>query len=430
MIGYCHKDSGKPWFTIHLHNISPEDVRIGRSQHALWGAGSLKNRQVLTTRNIFERCMVFAEVHTTAGIQRTMQDILCEMMQTGTYTPNAQWVIPHQGRGMSHRRANAVWKMLTCPPNVTPEDVHLVFFYEGDPGYGISGQFQANHIGHYLSQGAPGAALAAPGLHNPTLAFHDQPMDALVVEDREGSPTIAHVSTARDAKRLADAMQGGATAEEACDKLGLPCDSPAAQQPWVPMPPDVLYAELIDSGYTHTEALQAMGLTVPEASPPPSTPLPNSALLDHNLRDRTEWEAAGGPSSFKNPAPPQPTSHAAHGASPNAGEADHNLHEPADWEAAGGPSSSKDPAPPPRPKTRSRKRVQFRETSTFDIMRATLGIAGGAAAFLRQEKAAGWHDDDEGDDFDMGDLVARMLDNVDPDDVDPEILQCMLEMSD
>lgn len=197
MIGYCHKDSGKPWFTIHLHNISPNDVRTGRSEHALWGAGSLKNRQVLSTRNIFDRCMVFAEVHTTAGIQRSMQDVLCEMMQTGTYIPNAQWVIPHQGRGMSHRRAAAVWKMLTCPPNVTPEDVHLVFFWEGDHNHGISGPFQPNHIGHYLSMAAPAAA----GAPNASLTFQDQPMDALVFEDRAGSPIVAHVSNACDAKR-------------------------------------------------------------------------------------------------------------------------------------------------------------------------------------------------------------------------------------
>lgn len=194
------------------------------------------------------------------------------------------------------------------------------------------------------------------------------------------------------------------------------------------MPPDALYAELVGSGYTHIEALQAMGATAPHASPPLSTPSPNSALPDHNLHDRAEWEAAGGPSSSKHPAPPTPSSHALHGPSPNANEPDHNLHDRAEWEAAGGPSSSTQPTPAQPPNKRSRKRAASRETSTFDIMHATLGVAGGAAAFLRQEKAAGRPDD--ADDCDMGDFVALMLDSVDPAELDPEILQCMLELAD
>lgn len=52
------------------------------------------------------------------------QRILLEMIQSGKYYPAATWVIPYQGRGMSHERCQALWRMITAPTTVQPEHVH------------------------------------------------------------------------------------------------------------------------------------------------------------------------------------------------------------------------------------------------------------------------------------------------------------------
>jgi hypothetical protein len=46
------------------------------------------------------------------------------MLRTGKYFPGAMWVIPYQGRGMSHERARALWRMIVAPNTVQPEHVH------------------------------------------------------------------------------------------------------------------------------------------------------------------------------------------------------------------------------------------------------------------------------------------------------------------
>lgn len=70
---------------VQLHNITAAEVEVGLSEYLKYGAGSLKKRTALTPRNIFEKAMLFSEMH-LRGVPIgafTFQQTLLEMLRTG-----------------------------------------------------------------------------------------------------------------------------------------------------------------------------------------------------------------------------------------------------------------------------------------------------------------------------------------------------------
>jgi hypothetical protein len=109
---------------VSLHNITAADVAVGRQEYMKYGAGSLKKKTGLTPRNIFEKAMLFTEMHlrnTPLG-QLTFPQTVLEMLITGKYYP-VGFVTPYGGRGLSHERAAAQWRLQTTPETAQPEDI-------------------------------------------------------------------------------------------------------------------------------------------------------------------------------------------------------------------------------------------------------------------------------------------------------------------
>jgi hypothetical protein len=109
---------------VQLHNITEADVAVGREEYLKYGAGSLKKKTSLTPRNIFAKAMLFTEMHlhNTPMGQLTFPQTLVEMLHTGKYYPEG-FVLPYGGRGLSHERAGAQWRLQTAPETAQPEDI-------------------------------------------------------------------------------------------------------------------------------------------------------------------------------------------------------------------------------------------------------------------------------------------------------------------
>ncbi len=97
------------------------------------GASDLKNRTVLSGRNMFDKAMHFHMFRMGRAGNMTLQRVLLKMLQTGKYTPAATWIMPTAGRGMDVERANALWRVCTEPKSTSPEDVVSIFFNEEPP---------------------------------------------------------------------------------------------------------------------------------------------------------------------------------------------------------------------------------------------------------------------------------------------------------
>jgi hypothetical protein len=112
-------------YRIERYNITDADVEVGRAEYMKYGAGSLKKRTALTPRNIFDKAMVFTEMHAKgapAGML-SFQATILEMLRTGKYYP-VGWQNPYGGKGLNHERAAAQWRIMVSPATVQPEDIH------------------------------------------------------------------------------------------------------------------------------------------------------------------------------------------------------------------------------------------------------------------------------------------------------------------
>jgi hypothetical protein len=59
MVGYCMKSSEHPDFRNFTIGVSEADIEAGRALHLRLGAGELKYRTALSSRNIFSKALVF-----------------------------------------------------------------------------------------------------------------------------------------------------------------------------------------------------------------------------------------------------------------------------------------------------------------------------------------------------------------------------------
>lgn len=126
MLGYCLKDEHSLHFRVHRHNVTNAELDEGRDLYLKYGAGNLSKRTQLTPSNIFTKAQVYYSLHARDDRNTVaIQQLLLEMLQTGKYFPSATWVIPFQGHGMDHARAQALWRMYKAPLSVTATDCHL-----------------------------------------------------------------------------------------------------------------------------------------------------------------------------------------------------------------------------------------------------------------------------------------------------------------
>jgi hypothetical protein len=110
---------------VQLHNVTPADVAAGLQEYLKYGAGTLKKKTALTPCNIFDKAALFTEMHLDSAPmgQLNFPQTLLTMIRTGNHYA-AGWILPGPGRGLSHERAGAQWRLQTSLETAQPEDVH------------------------------------------------------------------------------------------------------------------------------------------------------------------------------------------------------------------------------------------------------------------------------------------------------------------
>ena len=108
MLGYCIKDKGEDHFEVVHNNITDEDLIAGLEEYVKFGTPFAKNKVVLTSKNLLERCLCYLQYRMKSQLGSTLPGVLLHMLRSGTYIPDAQWVIPRTCGGMDYVRAAAM----------------------------------------------------------------------------------------------------------------------------------------------------------------------------------------------------------------------------------------------------------------------------------------------------------------------------------
>ena len=59
MLGYCIKDKGEDYFEVVHNNITDEELTTGLEEYVKFGTPFAKNKVVLTSKNLLERCLCY-----------------------------------------------------------------------------------------------------------------------------------------------------------------------------------------------------------------------------------------------------------------------------------------------------------------------------------------------------------------------------------
>ena len=134
ILGYCIKDKGEDHFEVVHNNITDEDLRAGLEEYENFGTPFAKNKVVLTSKNLLERCLCYLQYRMKSQLRSTLPGVLLHMLCSSTYIPDAQWVIPRTCGGMDYVRAVAMWKCMVSPSTLTIDDVCQKKFLHTNPG--------------------------------------------------------------------------------------------------------------------------------------------------------------------------------------------------------------------------------------------------------------------------------------------------------
>lgn len=127
LVGYCMKDSNQEWFSAFEHNITEEMKANGERLYLQYGADpSTKSFTTLSAYTIFQRASAFQRLH--PHVCDSFRSTLFAMHQSGSYAPDAKWVMSRPGAGMDMDRAEAAWRMMSDPASSTMHDVDMVYF--------------------------------------------------------------------------------------------------------------------------------------------------------------------------------------------------------------------------------------------------------------------------------------------------------------
>lgn len=128
------KDKGEEHFDVVHNNITEIELEAGIEEYVKYGTPIAKNKVVLTSRNLLERCHTYAHYKMKKFLGSQLPGVLLSMLRTGTYVPDASWIVPHTCRGMDSVRAAAMWKCMVSPFTLMLEDVCQIFFYHTNLG--------------------------------------------------------------------------------------------------------------------------------------------------------------------------------------------------------------------------------------------------------------------------------------------------------
>jgi hypothetical protein len=133
MLGYCVKDRGEDYFEVVYNNVTDAKLVEGLEEFVKHATSFAKTKIVLTSRNLLERVATYLKFKMKNQLGSTLPGVLL-MLQSGTFIPDSQWVVPQSCGGMDSIRAAAMWKCMVCPATLQMEDICHIFFLHTDPG--------------------------------------------------------------------------------------------------------------------------------------------------------------------------------------------------------------------------------------------------------------------------------------------------------
>lgn len=102
MMGYCLKDIRVEHFECVIFNISNDNIIEGKTLHAIFGRSDLKQRVVLTNKNITNRMYVWYKYKVDRKLMSLFLSVLVEMILSGLFILAIAWIIPFIGYDMDH----------------------------------------------------------------------------------------------------------------------------------------------------------------------------------------------------------------------------------------------------------------------------------------------------------------------------------------
>ena len=102
MLGYYIKDKGEDHFEVVHNNITHEDLTIGLEEYVKFDTPFAKNKVVLTSKNLLERCLCYLQYRMKSQLGSTLLGVLLHILRSCTYILDAQWIIPRTCGGMDY----------------------------------------------------------------------------------------------------------------------------------------------------------------------------------------------------------------------------------------------------------------------------------------------------------------------------------------
>jgi hypothetical protein len=132
MVGYVTKDAGQPHHTLRSHNLTPQELSIGKREHAALLTSIDDDKKVLTTKNLVNECYRFNQRCFWPAIVPPQYCIMY-MIQSGGYVLAPDFIAC--ARKIDLREMDALWTMVFFPQDTTVSMVLKIIF---DPrSYGV-----------------------------------------------------------------------------------------------------------------------------------------------------------------------------------------------------------------------------------------------------------------------------------------------------
>ena len=109
------KDRGEEHFEVIHNSVSNDELAVRLEKYVKHGTPFAKNKLVLTSKNLSERCICFLKFKSSKGFFTNVT--------YGTYIPYAQWVVPCTCGEMDSVRTIAMWKCMVSPSSLMLEDI-------------------------------------------------------------------------------------------------------------------------------------------------------------------------------------------------------------------------------------------------------------------------------------------------------------------
>jgi len=131
MIGYCTKDSGKSHYQIRSHNISPDQLNLGRQEDQVMLTSFDDEKKIITTKNLTNECYRFNQRCLWPAIVPP-QYVLLYMCQSGEYIISPDFI--SICKKVDLLELQALWELIHSPSKATIDLIMKLVFDERSYG--------------------------------------------------------------------------------------------------------------------------------------------------------------------------------------------------------------------------------------------------------------------------------------------------------